>query len=296
MATPETDVGCSEAFDALEDAAVEPRGLEALMQAGTPADAAVVAHIASCDTCASEAARLRAIAALLREGLAPLPAADLRGRTLAYVRAVGRPRGESVLDLTALHATGPATAVDRAPLAAPAPVPAPWPRGASRRRMALAGLAMAAVVVLAVGVTEFAVSSAGRSELAAEKARSADLAQTADIAMNLLGDGGAIRIPMAGGAGTSGVAVISPASYKGAVVAAGLPEPPAGMEYVCYVVVDGQRRLVGRMTDSGSVYAWTGSVDAFSGARSGSVTEYGVLLVPVGSNAVDGAPVVAGSV
>ena len=296
MATPETVVGCPEALDALEGAAVEPRGLETLVRARTPADAAVVTHLASCDACAAEAARLRAIAALLREGLAPVPAADLRGRTLAYVRAVGRPRGESARDPGAAREAGPTTPPGPTVLAGSRIAASMRSGGTSRRRLALAGLAMAAVVVVAVGVTAFATSSIGRSELAAEQARSADLARTADIAMNLLGDGSAIRIPMAGGAGASGVAIISPASYAGAVVATGLPEPAAGMEYICYVVIDGQRRLVGRMIDSGTAYAWTGSIGAFSGVRPGSVTEYGVLLVPVGSDAVDGSPVVAGSV
>ncbi len=289
MGTPEPGIGCAEAREALEIAAVEPHGLALLAEGRTPADAAVVAHVAGCTACADEASRLREIAALLREGLAPALDPALRGRTLAYVAAVGRPRGAAA----AAPATGGTGAAAPVPLAARAA--APGSRREGRTRYVLAGLAMAAVVVLAVGVSAAVAGGVARSELAAEQARSTELARTADIAMGLLGDSTALRIPMTGTAGASGVAVISPASYRGAVVASGLPEAGTGGEYVCYVVIDGQRRLVGRMAESGSTYAWTGEIGTYSGVKPGSVTEYGVLLVPVGSQAVDGTPVISGS-
>ncbi len=276
MAMPESVVGCPHALEALEVAAVEPRGLETLAEGCTPEDAAVVAHVAACAGCAAEAARLREIAALLRAGLAPVASADLRGRTLAYVHAVGRPRGADAV----------AAGVVRTPAS----------RG---RRLALAGLAMAAVVAVAVGASALVATGVVRSELAAERERSALLAEKSAIALRLLDDPKAIRIPMTGSGGASGVAVISPGGYArgfaGAVVATNLPAAPAGSEYVCYVVIDGQRRLVGRMAEDGTMHAWAGPLDAFADARPGSVGEYGVLLVPKGSDSVDGAPVVAGS-
>jgi hypothetical protein len=289
MGTPEPGIDCAEAREALEIAAVEPNGLALLAEGRTPADAAVVAHVAGCTACADETSRLREIAALLREGLAPALDPALRGRTLAHVAAVGRQRGAA----EALAAPGPTSAAVPIPLTARAA--SPGSRREGRVRYALAGLAMAAVVVIAVGVSAAVAGGVARSELAAEQARSAELARSADIATGLLGDATALRIPMTGAAGASGVAVISPASYHGAVVASGLPEAGAGNEYVCYVVIDGERRLVGRMAESGSTYAWTGEIGTHSGVKPGSVTEYGVLLVPTGSQAVDGTPVISGS-
>jgi hypothetical protein len=289
MGTPEPGIDCTEAREALEIAAVEPNGLALLAEGATPADAAVVAHVAGCAACADEASRLRAIASLLREGLAPALDPALRGRTLAYVAAAGRPRGRAVAGVVE---AAPAPPVPMRGLAGS--TASGTGRGA-RNRYVLAGLAVAAVVVIAVGVSAAVAGGAARSELTAEQARSAQLARTADIAMNLLGDEAALRIPMTGASGASGVAVISPASYQGAVVAAGLPEAGPGSEYVCYVVIDGQRRLVGRMAESGSTYAWTGEIGTYGGLRPGSVTEYGVILVPVGSDAVDGTPAISGS-
>jgi hypothetical protein len=291
MGTPEPGIACADAREALEIAAVEPHGLERLAEGRTPADAAVVAHVLGCAECAAEASRLREIAALLREGLAPALDPALRERTLAYVAAVGRPRGDVATAPPVMAGSADAAA----PIALAARAARPAGRRAARTRYVLAGLAMAAVVVLAVGVSAAVAGGVARSELAAERTRSAELARTADIAMSLLGDPSALRIPMAGVAGASGIAVISPASYRGAVVASGLPEAGAGDEYVCYVVIDGQRRLVGRMADAGSSYAWTGEIGTYAGVKPGSVTEYGVLLVPVGSAAVDGTPVISGS-
>jgi len=284
MSTPDAVSGCPQVREALEIAAVEPHGLEILAEARTPEDAAVVGHVAACAECAAEAARLREIAALLRSGFAPSPSPDLRDRTLASVGAVGRPRGQAA----------------RAP--APAPV-APTPVAPARRgrpvRIALAGLAMAAVVVVAIGVTAFVSTGAVRSELASERDRAAQLAGRAATALRVLDDPAAIRIPMSGPGGVSGTAVISTSGYgggiAGAVVAPGLPAAPAGSEYVCYGVIDGQRRFVGRMAGDGTMHAWAGSLDAFANARPGSVGEYGVLLVPAGSGSVDGVPVMKGS-
>jgi len=280
MSTPDAVSMCPQVREALEIAAVEPHGLEILAEARTPEDATVVAHVAACAECAAEAARLREIAALLRSGFAPSLSPDLRDRTLSYVGAVGRPRTNVAL--------GPA-----------APTPLAPRLGGRPGRVALAGLAMAAVVVVAIGATALVATDAVRSELAAERDRAAQLAGRAATALRVLDDPAAIRIPMSGPGGVSGTAVISTSGYgggiSGAVVAPGLPAAPAGSEYVCYVVIDGQRRFVGRMAGDGTMHAWAGSLDAFADARPGSVGEYGVLLVPAGSGSVDGVPVMKGS-
>jgi hypothetical protein len=158
-------------------------------------------------------------------------------------------------------------------------------------------LALAAAFVLAIGGTALVVGSVARSDVAAERERNAALAATAESALRLMADPSAIHIPMHDGAGSAvGMAVIAPATYDATVVAVGLPEPPAGHEYACYIVIDGDRVLVGRMVDGGATYAWAGTIDALAGAAQGSVGGYGVLLVPAGSTSTEGTPVLSGSI
>src|SRR6476660_6466337 len=80
-------------LEQIELAAVEPGGLERLMAGDTPAAAAVVGHLAGCERCAEELRRLSRAAPLLRDIVRTTPPADLRARTLAFVKEHGRPRG-----------------------------------------------------------------------------------------------------------------------------------------------------------------------------------------------------------
>jgi hypothetical protein len=281
---PGMPIDCATAREAMEIAAVEPGGLARLMASPLPDQAApggsthvlagedvpaaaVAAHIDTCAECTAELARLRAIAALLGDAIAPTPPADLRARTLALVAQVGRER--------------------------PEPVPT---RRARRTRLAVGVLALAAVFVLAIGATALVAGSIARSDVAAERARTAALAATAESALALMADPSAIHIPMRDGAGAAvGMAVVVPRTYDATVVAVGLPEPPAGHEYACYIVLDGERILVGRMADGGAAYAWVGTIEALSGVAPGAVGGYGVLLVPAGSTSTEGTPVLSGS-
>jgi len=81
-------------LEQLELAAVEPGGLERLVAGDTPMAAAVVAHLAGCEPCSEELRRLSRAAPLLRDLVRTTPPADLRERTLAFVAAHGRRRGE----------------------------------------------------------------------------------------------------------------------------------------------------------------------------------------------------------
>ena len=80
-------------LEEIELAAVEPGGLARLMAGDTPVAAAVVGHLAGCERCAEELRRMSRAAPLLRDVVRTTPPADLRDRTLAYVREYGRPRG-----------------------------------------------------------------------------------------------------------------------------------------------------------------------------------------------------------
>ena len=76
----------------LELAAAEPGGLERLMAGDTATAQAVAAHLAGCEPCSDELARLQRSAPLIRAAVRELPPDDLRARTLAAVRTQGVPR------------------------------------------------------------------------------------------------------------------------------------------------------------------------------------------------------------
>src|SRR5439155_6167048 len=77
----------------LEDAAIEPGGLERLMAGDTPTASIVAGHLAGCADCAEELERLRRSVGLIRPTVRAVPPPELKERTLAYVAALGRARG-----------------------------------------------------------------------------------------------------------------------------------------------------------------------------------------------------------
>src|SRR6186713_2721262 len=91
-------------LEQIELAAIEPGGLERLMAGDTAMAAAVVGHLAGCERCAEELRRLSRAAPLLRDVVRTTPPADLRERTLAYVRQHGDPRGAAAVPLAAAGA------------------------------------------------------------------------------------------------------------------------------------------------------------------------------------------------
>src|SRR2546422_1283983 len=82
----------TEVREFLELAAVEPAGLDRLAAGDTSEAAAVASHLAGCLSCTGEFERLKRTSALLRSVIATEPAPELRERTLAFVKAVGRDR------------------------------------------------------------------------------------------------------------------------------------------------------------------------------------------------------------
>ncbi|HZC33135.1 MAG TPA: hypothetical protein VE640_07595, partial [Candidatus Bathyarchaeia archaeon] len=82
-----------EVRDLLADAAIEPGGLDRLMAGDTPTAALVAGHLAGCPECTDELERLRRSVGIIRPMVRATPPPELRERTLAYVAALGRPRG-----------------------------------------------------------------------------------------------------------------------------------------------------------------------------------------------------------
>lgn len=260
----------TEAREILDGAAVEPDGLARLAAGDTPEAAALAGHLAGCPDCAAEMERLRRSSELIRAAIRSLPPADLRDRTLALVEAAGRERGP------------------RSVATPPAAVPG------ERRRRIVTWVGLAAALVVAVTGTALLVGAPREALIAAQAEEVASLAKVATWTLRIDGreDARHVDLTSPSGAAASGTLVFSPGSTELVVLAEGLPRATAGMEYRCWVEVDGRRMRVGRMFPGGDVAYWVGEVAVLAGTGEG--TRFGVSLVPAGGDSLAGDPVLVG--
>jgi hypothetical protein len=280
-----------EVRDLLADAAVEPGGLERLMAGDTPTAALVAGHLAGCPDCADELERLRRSIGIIRPTVRAVPPPELRERTLAYVRAVGRPRGAT----TALARPSEAAATPAASTEAPATPaePAPIALGSRSPRMArlplLAGLA--AAVVLAVTGTALVVNGNRDAVVRGQAAEIEALGEVAVWTLRVDTQPDVRRIALASttGAPTTGTLVFSPSSAELVVVADQLAPAPAGKEYRCWVETAGRRAPIGKMFFGGQLAYWVGDVPKIAGI--GTDARFGVSLVDIGASDQPGQPV-----
>ncbi len=275
-------------LEALELATAEPDGLDRLMAGDTPAAQAVAGHLAGCPECTLELVRLRRLGAVVREAMVTTPSPDLRDRTLAYVRQHGVPRGPAVVP---------------GPVPAPTPIavvagPAPGVRASGaggRGRPVLTWVAsLAAAVVLSVVATTAIVGWRLDDRLAAQDAAIEDLADVTTATLAVTAEPDVTRVGLASptGAGVSGTLVYSPSTTDLVVVADGLTQPASGMEYRCWVAIDGKRQGIGRMFFGGGLAYWVGPSPAVAGLG-GDVT-FGVSLVSAEGGTVAPDPVLTG--
>ena len=304
-----TDMDHDATIEAIELAALEPGGLDRLMAGDTIASQAVAAHLAGCGACTAELVALSRDARVIADVVATTPAADLRDRTLATVRAQGVVRG-AVQDPMAVApglaaAPGPAAAQGvAAPVPATAPVPVaaadgrPAPvAGTSRqpRRMALGWVAaIAAAVVLSVGATSLVVGIRSRDQLAAQSGVIDALKDVALGVVSVASQPDATKVELTGATdpSLSGSVLLSPSSTELVVVVTGLTQPPAGQEFSCWIDAGAGRVRVGRMYFGGGLAYWVGTSAAIAGLD-GPAT-FGVSLVPAGASVTDAAPVLVG--
>jgi len=274
-----------EVLEQLELAAVEPDGLARLVAGDTAIAAAVAGHLAGCDACAGEFERLGRAAPLLRDVVRTTPSADLRERTLAFVREHGVPRGA---------AAAAASAPGSAPGSAPAAVPASAPDTRGRASRLLPWVAsLAAVIALAVAATSFLAVQQMQQQLAAQDRAIGGLEAVTSATLEITGEPDAQRVTLAAGdADTSGTLLFSPSSTRLVVVATGLDHPPAGQEYRCWVEVGGKRENVGRMFFADDLAFWVGDTPAVSGVKPG--TTFGVSLADLDNPVLDAPPVIVG--
>jgi hypothetical protein len=286
-----------EAREQLELAAVEPGGLERLMAGDTPTATALAGHLAGCDDCTEEFARLRRSADVLRDVVSTMPPADLKERTLAFVAAVGRPRG----------ATAPGSAPEgwAAPVAPVAPVkvvevPTPISQAPSRRRAGrFAWLAAAAaLVVVTAGSTGFVVATAKDAQARQASLELEGLAEVASWTVRLDAQPDVRHVlltsnPVTNGMPQLGTLVFSPHTQELVVVTNGMTRPPAGQEYRCWVEVGGARQRLGKMYLSGNLAYWVGDAAVLATVPAGSI--FGVSLADVDGSAGPSPAILSGT-
>jgi hypothetical protein len=250
----------------------------------------VAAHLVGCADCAAELARLERASRLIGSAIRELPPADLRERTLASVRALGRPRGgsasagEVALEPVVLPVAG------KTPFATSAPSRSSTGRGPVLGWIA----AVAAAIILSVTTTWLVVGGRVDQQLAAQSDTIQTLQEVTTATLRVTGEPDARHVALTGTSDPElvGSLVYSPSTSELVVVATGLAQPPAGQEYRCWVERSGQRQRVGRMFFSGDLAYWIGGVPAVSGVSSDA--RFGVSLVDASGASLDAPPVLHG--
>jgi hypothetical protein len=263
-------------LEQLELAAVEPGGLERILAGDTPVAAAVVAHLAGCDSCAEELRRLSRAAPLLRDLVRSTPPADLRERTLAYVRKRGRERGEGAV---------------QGPSATARPADRSRRSRRSLREILPWAATIAAVVALVISGAAFLVNRDMVDRLATQVTTISALERVQTATIELTADPDARRVDLASTTGgeTTGTLLYSPSTTDLVVVAYDLARPASGQEYRCWVEIEGQRHDVGRMFFADELAFWVGKTPEVGDMPAGSV--FGVSPTAVGSPSLEADPV-----
>jgi anti-sigma-K factor RskA len=269
----------SEVRELLEDAAIEPGGLERLMAGDTSTASIVAGHLAGCADCSEELERLRRSVGLIRPTVQLVPPPELKERTLAYVAALGRPRGSTAdADPAGAQAGAPIPSIATA---APRPISTRWRPGRPRWLASVA-----AALIVAVSGTALLVNA---NHASTTQALSAEVDALGDVARGTLrvdAEPDVRRIELASATGTTGTKatgslVYSPTSTELVVVAEHLTPAPAGHEYRCWVDVDGHRTGIGKMFFGGDLAYWVGTVKSVAGLPTSA--RFGVSLVDLAS-------------
>jgi hypothetical protein len=232
----------AEAQQRLQDALLAPGKLDAIGTDETPDGLRLSEHLASCAACRQELEALRETSALLALAApddlhAP---AEARERVLRAVANTGAMR----------------------------PWPAPWARTSRWPALAPRLAAAAALGVLVVGAFLGVQLMAQRDQSTQQARELARLTAATDV---MLREPDLVRVTLLGADGRpSGSLLQDPSEDRIVVVAQGLPAPPAGQRYGCYLERDGRRMEVGWMRLSGDLAYWAGPMAEPSDAgRSG---------------------------
>jgi hypothetical protein len=290
-----------DALERIEIAAAEPQGLERLMAGDTVEAAAVAGHLAGCAACTAELARIRRTAEVARDVVRTQPDPALRARTLAFVRAQGVPRGA----VPASVAADAPSAVPAAPIVEPLPVaeaasaPASLDdarrrRVTSRLRAAVTVLAAALVIAIGGGVVAYRSLSSETTATIDDQAQEIAVLEAttrATLAVSAEPDAERVSLTTTDGGDAAGTLLFSPSTGELVAVASDLEPEPDGMEYGCWIEVDGTRTRIGKMYWAGDLWAWAGDVEGLADVPEGAT--FGVSLGPVGGGG-DTTPVLTG--
>jgi hypothetical protein len=260
-----------EVRELLQDAAVEPGGLDRLMAGDTPTAAVVAGHLAGCAECSDEMERLRRSVGVIRPAVQAVPPPELRQKTLDFVAALGRPRGG----------------------AAAASEPARQTRVSGSRLRNLA--ALAAALIVAVTGTALIVGGGRDAVVRSQAAEIEALGDVARWTIRVEGQPDVRRVALASTSGgpTTGTLLFSPSSTELVVVSDDLSAPPANHEYRCWVDVGGNRRPIGKMFFGGDLAYWVGDVPDVAGLP--AAAKFGVSLIDLSAQGVPGQPVLTGT-
>jgi hypothetical protein len=284
-----------DALERIEIAAAEPHGLERLM-AGDTADAVAVAgHLAGCVACTAELARIRRTASVAREVVRTQADPALRERTLAFVRAEGVPRGDVALVTADAPSAAPVAEPSIPAVSAPGSLDDVRVRRATRRlRTAVTVLAAALVIAIGGGVVAYRSLSSETTATIDDQAQEIAVLEAttrATLAVSAEPDAERVALTTSDGGDATGTLLFSPSTGELVAVASGLEPEPDGMEYGCWIDVDGTRTRIGKMYWAGDLWAWAGTVDGLADVPEGAT--FGVSLAPAGGGG-DATPVLTG--
>lgn len=265
----------AEALALIEEAALEPGGLDRLMAGDTSESVALAGHLVGCEDCTTALAALRRTTDVLRLVAADTPSPDLRERTLALVAAVGRPRG-------AAGATGGPVAIGAAGVGPGVVARLRDAFSVRSRRWALAAVAGAAAFGLLAAASFVAADLQGQLDRTRQEAARTQL--LASQVETLLRQPNVRTVPLVTADGsTAGELIFDATSEQLAVLSTTLPAPPEGKEYRCWVDEPGGRASIGRMWFENGLAYWSGAGQEVTDWTAGST--FGVSLETIGQPA-----------
>ncbi len=193
-------------------------------------------------------------------------------------------------EATPVAAIAPVESVDE-----PVPLHSTPGRG---RRWRVAGWigSVAAAVVLSVATTSVIVGSRVDDQLAAQGRKITGLERVTASTMKITAQPDSEQVVLAGVTDPTiaGSLVYSPSTTQLVIVADGLEPPAPGLEYRCWVEVNGTRHRVGRMFFGDDLAYWTGASSAVSGVSEDAT--FGVSLVEASDPSLDKPPVLLGGI
>lgn len=258
------------AHERIEDLLLEPTRLAGLPRSTDAADAALREHVAGCPVCRAD---LEAWQELQRQLATALPASP--EAAAAAVEPIGLPPSLRAGVVAAVReearaADRPAAPADRAT------TPATVPIAIARPRRSISGwLALAASIVLVVGLGTVAVDQVSQRSTAEASARALASALAAVDRVLTAPDHRVAPLRDASGASAGS---ISWSSQDLVVLTTALKPPPAGQRYRCWLVDGDTSTAIGSMYFAGRIAYWVGSLDEWATFRIGATTRFAVTL------------------